>query len=107
MKFFNFSERPGRPHEIITHELLGHGKYNVYKGQILSKNEDCAVKVFPGTQVAQNAYIREKRVMSSLRHQHIVQFFPHTRSLDQNRNHLLVMEYAPYGDFFDLIMSRE
>jgi serine/threonine protein kinase len=107
MKIFTFSDRVQSSEDIVTNELLGHGKYNVYKGQILSKQEDCAVKIFPNTSIAQSAFLREKRLLSGLRHRHIVNFIPSSKVLDQNRNHLLVMEYAPYGDFFDIVMSRE
>jgi serine/threonine protein kinase len=107
MKIFTFSDRSIASHDIETNELLGHGKYDVYKGQILSKKEDCAVKIFPNTQMAQSAFLREKRVLSGLRHRHIVNFIPSMKNLDQGSNHRLVMEYAPYGDFFDIVMSRE
>jgi len=107
MKVFSFLERTSIQ-DFTTNELLGRGKYSVYKGEIQGSQQDCAIKIFPSsTQIAQNAYIRERRVMSGLRHDHIVNLIPNTKHMDQDKNYLLVMEYAPYGDFFDIIMSRE
>ena len=107
MEIINLSDYSKAPHELITNKLLGRGKYSVYKGEVPGRNEDCAIKIFPSTQAAQNAYFREKKVISTLRHDNIVYFIPYTKNRDKNKNLLLVMEYAPYGDFFDLIMSRE
>jgi len=107
MKVFTFIERP-LLQDFTTNQLLGRGKYSVFKGEIQGSCQDCAIKIFPcSTQIAQNAYIRERRVMSGLRHDNIVNLIPNTRNLDQDKNYLLVMEYAPYGDFFDIVMSRE
>jgi len=107
MEVINFYNPAIIPSDLSTNKLLGRGKYSVYKGEVLGRNEDCAIKIFPSNQTAQNAYIRERKVISMLRHNHIINFIPNTKSRDKNKNLLLVMEYAPYGDFFDLIMSRE
>jgi len=108
MKFFNFSNTTSPPTaDLLTKKLLGRGKYSVHQGKILSRNQDCAIKIYPNTTSAQNAYNREKRVISSLKHPHLVSFISHQKDKDDNQNSLLLMEFAPYGDFFDLIMSRE
>ena len=107
MRFFRFTERPTNNQDVVLHDLLGQGKYNVYKGFIPSKTEECAIKVFPNTHSSQIAFQKEKRVMSTIKHQNIINCIPDTKTIDQEKNNLLVMEYAPYGDFFDLIMSRE
>lgn len=107
MKVFSYLERLP-PQDITTNELLGRGKYSVYKGEVQGSHQECAIKIFPSTtQIAQNAYVRERRVMTGLRHDNVVTLIPNTKSLDQDKNYLLVMEYAPYGDFFDIVMSRE
>ena len=108
MRFFNFgSNNTSSQQDLVSKKLLGRGKYNVHLGEIRSKKLECAIKSYPNTVSAQNAYHREKRIISSLKHPYIVSFIPHLKEKDEQDNSLLVMEFAPYGDFFDLIMSRK
>jgi len=53
-----------------------------------------------------NSYIRENRIHSSLNHQNIIQYNSNPNISFSIPNYdVISMEYAPFGDFFDLILD--
>ena len=62
------------------------------------------IKAFTKDEQSQYIYHREHRIHSSLSHPHVIQYIANP-SLKYNSSQLntILMEYAPYGDFFSLI----
>lgn len=80
---------------------LGSGKFNVYHAKALSQNVEFALKVFPKNWVSTKTYLREKLIRSLVNHENILyDYAVADHSLDCN---ILLSEYAPFGNFYDLI----
>jgi len=87
--------------DLVASRKLGHGKFEVFLAHGSSACEEYAIKVFPRTELSKKCYNREKELLSSLDHPHIIKNFPvshHDADFD-----LIVMEHADHGDFFDLV----
>jgi len=89
--------------DILTiTKKLGRGKLSVYEVFSFAHKVNYALKVFPKTKFGTIQYSKEK-LMFSLKHQHVIQRIP---MACKNQNfYPLLTEYAPYGDFFDLLSS--
>lgn len=93
---------------LVMDRPIGNGKYSIYHLQTMKKDFECALKIFPKTKEAYVAYYRESKVLASLAHENIISFIPNIRFNTQAFDcYFLAMEYAPFGDFFDLIFSQE
>jgi len=104
------TETQTRPiyHPLVMDRPIGNGKYSIYHLQTMKKDFECALKIFPKTKEAYVAYYRESKVLASLHHENIVSAIPNIRYNSQAYDcYFLAMEYAPFGDFFDLIFSQE
>ena len=81
-------------------------KFSVFlvKGNV--DGDNYILKTFPKNQESQQAYIREQKLHSSLSHPNIIKYVSESRSLAKlSRSSAILMEYAPYGDFFNLAVK--
>jgi len=97
----SFAESMDMGKDLVTTKKLGQGKFEVYLAHGASACEEYALKVFPRNEFSKTCFNREKDLLSSLDHPHIIKSFPlshHDADFD-----LIVMEHADHGDFFDLV----
>jgi len=97
----SFAENMEIEKELVATRKLGHGKFEVVLGHGASACEEYALKIFPRNEFSKTCFNRERELLSSLDHPHVIKHFPishHDADFD-----LLVMEYADHGDFFDLV----
>ncbi|CAI6338551.1 unnamed protein product [Periconia digitata] len=103
--------RPPKPLTIENFELsrrLGRGKFGrVHLARHLETNYICAVKVLSKQQItsetSERLVRRELEVHQNLAHPHILRFYTW---MDDPANIYLVLEYAPNGNLFDLMMKQ-
>lgn len=93
---------------LIMDRTLANAKYSIFHLQTSKKDFECAVKIFPTNKAAQLAFARERKILSILDHENIIKSLTNIKFNVQAYNCCpIAMEYAPYGDFFDLIFSQE
>jgi len=97
-----------QPINFSIHKQLGFSKFPVYFLQILPLGPDYALKVFTDSERAYEAYQREKYILSSICHPNIIQCMPDLeyRNINSPKCHSLILEYAPYEDFFTLVQNK-
>lgn len=102
-----YSSHDHPTHFVINREL-GYSKFPVYQLQILPQGSEYALKVFPDTEAAYKAYLRERDVLYSVSHPNIVQCISDAdfNNINSTKCHSLLLEYAPYGDFFSLVKYK-
>jgi len=100
-----FASDIDNPRELITTKKIGHGKFEVYHAQGSSASEEYAIKLFPRDDLSKNRYWREKDLLASLDHPHIIKHYPVTDHTieDFPDCDFLVLDYATHGDFFDIV----
>ena len=79
---------------------LGRGKLFVYEAYSPTRKANYALKIFPKTKFGVTQYSKEK-LMFPLKHQNIIERIPIT--CEDKTFYPLLTEYAPYGDFFELV----
>ena len=88
-------------------EELGKGSFaTVYKGKF--EGQDVAVKVFAsagGTAMAE--FDMEARLLKTLRHEHVINFFCALPSTSPAETSMLVMQYAPGGSLKGLLYPSD
>jgi serine/threonine protein kinase len=87
---------------------IGSGKYVVYHGRSLTNGNEYAVKLFPTRTLDSYRSQREKRFLQLVDHPNVIKFVSEVTLQDHNMIYTgLIIEYAPYGDLFDLVaMNR-
>lgn len=96
-----FEQDHSTPKDLNITKKLGHGKFEVFHAQDTATREEYAVKIFPKNDFSQFRFRREKEFLTSLDHPNIIKYHP---IADQDgESDLLIMDYAPNGDFFDLV----
>ena len=91
----------GNSIELTLNKKIGHGKFEVFHAQGSSASEEYAVKIFPNDDISKNRFRREKELLEYLEHPNIIQHYAvaeHNGDFD-----LLLMDFAPNGDFFDIV----
>ena len=97
-----------QPTHFVINKELGCSKFPVYHLQILPQGSEYALKVFPHTEAAYNAYLRERSVLYTVSHPNVVQCMSDAdfKDINSTKCHYLLLEYAPYGDFFSLVKYK-
>jgi len=95
-------------HNIFADKKLGSGRFQVYHAKIPFQDKEYALKAFPKDASSQVSYRREQDIISSLSHKNIIKYASgiHLTGLEDMKYDFIVMEYAPYGTFFDLIINK-
>ena len=93
---------------LIMDRSIADAKFSLHHMQTANQDFECAIKIFPKDKASYSAFCREKQIISSLNHENIVNYISNIRFNYQEYDcFFLAMEYAPHGDFFDLISSQE
>lgn len=87
-------------------KVISSGKFKVFLATSASTQEQFAVKTFQKDEYSHRLFRKEKRIHSSLAHNNIIQYVPdHLFEFDISRFTVIFTDYAPYGDFFNLILD--
>jgi len=106
--------RPSRrlpPFETIR--KISKAKFSVYLIYCASLKKYFAMKVFPHKDEKISSYYHTETRFATLNHQNVVKMIanePHQETLYHEKLikiSYLVMEYAPYGDFYDVVAVRK
>lgn len=89
---------------LIVKGKIGKGKFGVYYSVIEDTEQEFALKVFPKDDFSTKQYQKEL-ALAQLNHKNIIRY-NHIISHKPGYNFILT-EYAPYGDFFDLVQNEE
>jgi len=102
-----YPKTPSR--SIVVDKKLGAGRFKVYHAQIPFEDKEYALKAFPKDTFSHASYQREKDLTATLCHKNIIKYPSGIQlmGLENYTNDFIVMEYAPYGTFFDLIINKE
>lgn len=97
-----FTQGDCTPRSLQTTKKLGSSKFEVFHAQDTLTSTDYAIKLFPHTDTAKICFERECQLLSRLDHPNIVKQFT-LKDYVAGGSDALVLEYANYGDFFDLV----
>jgi len=95
--------------EIFIDKQIGSGKYYVYHAFLPLTQSEYALKVFPKDRASEASYSREKEVITSFQsHKHIIKYISNInlRGLDTLNANYILLEYAPYGNFYELVLNK-
>jgi len=91
--------------QLFIDRVISSGKFNVILANTPTNNQ-YIIKAFQKDERSHCAFVKEKRVHSTLNHQNVIQYIPDYRfQVDITHFTVIFMEYAPYGDFFNLILD--
>lgn len=85
------------------------GSTTIIQVNCLKDTKKYALKIFATDHVSHEAYTHEQQIHSSLSHPHIIKYLPtqYLSICSQNfKYNVISMEYAPYGDFFSVILNH-
>lgn len=105
-------EAPVSYDDVVLTKVLNKAKFPVFLGRSASMSQNFAVKVFPYNGKAVNPCFLNEIQFANLNHKNVVSIVHYETDReavfdDGARNiSYTVMELAPYGDFFDLVMSQ-
>ena len=94
-------------------KILNKAKFPVFLGHSASAQEQYAVKLFPICQNKINPCFLNEILFSNLQHKNVISILHHETNkeavFDDGAKNICytVMELAPYGDFYDLVMSQK
>ena len=87
--------------------LIACSKFPVYHAHSTDSKKEYAVKVFPQELTTNPLFMQEHAALTSANHPNIIRYLFHRKANVRGVTcNMLVTEYAPYGDFFDLVMSK-
>ncbi len=88
---------------LVIHRKIGRGKFGVYYTTLENCNHtEFALKAFPKDQLSAVQYKKEL-LAAQLRHPNVIQYSPLV--CDKSNFNYILSEYAPNGDFFDLVQK--
>jgi len=89
---------------LIIQNKIGRGKFGVYHSIIEKLNQNFALKAFPKDDFSTKQYQKEL-CLAELNHENIIKYIPII--CHKPEFNFILTEYAPYGDFFDLVQNQE
>jgi len=93
---------------LVVEKVISSGKFNVLLAKSTATNKQYAIKAFQKDEYSHCAFLQEKRIHSSLNHPNILQYIPdYLFQIDISQYTVIFTEYAPFGDFFNLILDYE
>jgi len=94
---------PQRKIYLLIDKRISQGKINQYRAKAISHDIFFSLKVFPQTDMM-SSYDKEKSILSQLRHQNIINYFPLANH--NIKDHIILTEHASNGSFFDFIKQK-
>jgi len=95
--------------EIFIDKHIGSGKFHVYHAFLPLTQTEYALKVFPKDRASEASYLREKDAITSFReHKNIIKYISNInlKGLDTSNANYILLEYAPYGNFYELVLNK-
>jgi len=94
--------------EIFVDRVLGSGRFSVYHAYLPLKGTEYAIKVFSNEKNSEASYQREKEAMTIPRHKNVIGAISNInlKGLDAVNSNFILMEYAPYGTVYDLVLNK-
>lgn len=98
--------------DVVLSKVLNKAKFPVFLGRSASMAKNFAVKVFPYNGKTINPCFQNEIQFAHLNHQNVLSIVHYETDreaiFDDGAKNIsyTVMELAPYGDFFDLVMSQ-
>jgi len=91
---------------LVIDRYIASGKFPVYHANVVNHQAEYAIKMFPTDQSSTQLYVREKKCLRGLVHPNIIRFISQANlNIQGDDYNALVLEYAPFGDFYDLLIS--
>lgn len=92
--------------KLLVEKVISAGKFGVFLARSSTTTNQYVIKAFQKDEYSHCSFIKEKRVHSSLKHPNIIEYVPdYLFQVDISQFTVIYMEYAPYGDFFNLILD--
>jgi len=89
---------------LVIHRKIGRGKFGVYYTTLEHcDGNEFALKAFPKNQLSTIQYKKEL-LASQLCHRNVIRYTPLV--CDKSEFNYILSEYAPHGDFFDLVQKN-
>ena len=93
--------------DLILHKTISDTKFPVLLAKSSLDSSEYIIKTFTKDDASLSSYLREKQVLSSLSHPNIINYISNTQfHVDIPHSSYILMEYAPYGDFFNLLIEN-
>jgi serine/threonine protein kinase len=97
-----------KPDSLVLHETISSSKFHILLAKCPTNSMTYIVKSYTTDANSSSSYTREKQVLSSIDHQHVIRYMPESMFLlNMPQSNYIVMEYAPYGDFFNFILDHQ
>jgi serine/threonine protein kinase len=99
--------------DVALIRVLNKAKFPVFLGYSSSMNENLAVKVFPFCGNAMNPCYLNEVLFANLKHKNVLNIVHYESDREAifddgaKKISYTIMELAPYGDFFDFVMSQK
>lgn len=99
--------------DVALTKILNKAKFPVFLGHSPSHGEQFAVKLFPYTGNKMNPCFLNEAQFAALRHENVIQILHYETDREAmfddgaKKISYTVMELAPYGDFYDVVMSQK
>lgn len=90
-------------------KTISSGKSTIILINSLKERKKYALKIYPNDSNSHTNFHQEQRIHSSLSHPNIIKHFSNQSlpfSQENFRYNVIAMEYAPYGDFFKLVLEN-
>ena len=98
----SFPEDSHKQSQIKVLSQIGQGKFSIFEAFSPLHNQTYALKVFPKNSLGDKQFQKEQ-LLSHLNHHNVIKNIPITSERDDC--HLLLLEHAKYGDFFDIVLK--
>jgi len=93
--------------ELILYKTISSTKFPVILAKSSQDSNEYIIKAFDNDSYSLSSYIREKQILSSFNHPNIIRYIPSNLfQIDMSSINFIVIEYAPYGDFFNLLVQK-
>jgi len=93
--------------DLILHKTISDTKFAVLLAKSSLDSTEYIIKTFTKDDASLSSYLREKQVLSSLSHSNIINYISNSHfHVDIPHSSYILMEYAPYGDFFNLLIQN-
>lgn len=95
------------PDTLVLKRTISTSKYPVLLASCPADSTDYVIKAYTKDSSSRSSYLREKQILSSVRHPNIINYVPDSRyRVKIPHRNCIMMEYAPHGDFFNLIINK-
>ena len=94
--------------DIFVDRQLGSGKFKVFHAYLAFEEAEYAIKTFPTDKASKASYQREKEILACIKHKNIINYVQDIKlkGLENLNANFLLMEYAPYGTFYELVLNK-